>query len=225
MKNKIINIEEFQRCKNSNDSLDNESLDIMINPKWDDLEELWENNKSNKIVLNDVSAGALIRKIEHDKKNPTFIKDNNIEEKLEEGKRLLKQLFGEKEDILYKGYNVTKMFIDKEYRQQVFEHYDSKYKSTQEEDEVFNDMREISERIYTLNEDSDDIDEKAIEGISEGLNDMKLMRDGKLPKQTIDEFLRELDENPQSKCTNKYKESLKNMTKEDFLAIEELLNE
>lgn len=160
MKDKVINFEEFKsRDKNTNDYLDDISLDMITNPTWDDFEELLENDKDNKIVLDDISTQKLLRKIEHDKKNPTLIKDNNIEEKLEEGKKLLKQLFGEKEDIFYEGYNVNRIFADKEYRQQVFEHYDSKYERTQ------------------------------------------------------------------SKCTNKYKESLKNMTKEDLLAFEELLNE
>ncbi|MBW9145755.1 hypothetical protein KTC92_02555 [Clostridium sp. CM027] len=45
------------------------------------------------IVLNDTSAEALIKKIQYDRMNMAIIKDINIEKKLEEGKKLLKQLF------------------------------------------------------------------------------------------------------------------------------------
>lgn len=46
-----------------------------------------------KIVLNDVSAESLAKKIEYDKKNTAVLKDINIEKKIKEGKELLKQLF------------------------------------------------------------------------------------------------------------------------------------
>lgn len=46
-----------------------------------------------EIVLNDVSAKLLIRKIDHNKKNKAVLRDINIEQKLEEGRQLLKQLF------------------------------------------------------------------------------------------------------------------------------------
>lgn len=46
-----------------------------------------------EIILNDTSAEALIKKIQYDRMNIAAIKDINIEKKLEEGKKLLKQLF------------------------------------------------------------------------------------------------------------------------------------
>lgn len=46
-----------------------------------------------EIVLNDVSAEALIRKIEYDKRNTAIIRDISIEKKLEEGRKLIKELF------------------------------------------------------------------------------------------------------------------------------------
>lgn len=46
-----------------------------------------------KITLNEVSAKALINKIEHDKKNPAVLQNIDIEQRLNEGKKLLRQLF------------------------------------------------------------------------------------------------------------------------------------
>ncbi|NJM93856.1 MAG: hypothetical protein HC842_03600 [Cytophagales bacterium] len=38
----------------------------------------------------------------------------------------------------------------------------------------------------------EDVDEKALEGLQESLKQVKLMKEGKLPKQTVQEFLNEL---------------------------------